>query len=132
VCTLTSGYLLEITREEEGRAAEYGGEQTSVHVRVRCECSVPSVMMDFLLFKDVSLVPISGIGHLCEDLNNIVGQGHWYDEYKALSTKWLELVSDIVEAMNNDTVLCGCFDFYPSYVADILTSVKSIDFLSSL
>jgi hypothetical protein len=71
--------------------------------------------MDFLLFNDVSLLPNSGIGHLCEDLkNNILGQGLWYDEYKALSTKWLQLVSDIVGAMNNDMVLCGRFGLYPS------------------
>jgi hypothetical protein len=30
--------------------------------------------MDFLLFNDVSLLPNSGIVHLCEDLNNIAGQ----------------------------------------------------------
>jgi hypothetical protein len=99
-----------------------------VHVRVRSVCSVPSVIMDFLLFNDVSLLPNSGIGHLCEELNNIVGQGLWYHEYKFLNKKWLQLVSDIIEAMNNDTVLCGCFILYPNYVVVILTSVKSIDF----
>jgi hypothetical protein len=93
-----------------------------------CECSVPAAIMDFLLFNDVSLLPNSGIGMLCEDLNSILGQGLWYDEYKVRNTKWLQLVSDIVEAMYSDTVLGGCFRLYPSYVADILTSVKSIDF----
>jgi hypothetical protein len=28
--------------------------------------------MDFLLFNDVSLLPKSGIGHLCENLNSIL------------------------------------------------------------
>jgi hypothetical protein len=82
----------------------------------------------FLLFNDVSLLPNSGIGHLCEDLNSIVGQGLRYDEYKVTNTQWLQLVSDIVEAMNSDTALCGCFGVYPSYVAGHSNSVKSIDF----
>jgi hypothetical protein len=69
-------------REEEGRAAEYGGQLTSVYVRVCSVCSVSSVIMDFLLFNDVSLLQNSGIVHLYEDLNNFVGQGLWYDEYK--------------------------------------------------
>jgi hypothetical protein len=38
------------------------------------------------------------------------------------------VVSDIVGAMNSDTLLCGCFVLYPSYVASILTSVKGIAF----
>jgi hypothetical protein len=84
--------------------------------------------MDFLLFNDVSLLPNSGIVHLCADLNSIVGQGLRYDEYKVTNTQWLQLVSDIVEAMNSDTVLCGCFGLIPRYVAGILNSVKSIDF----
>lgn len=84
--------------------------------------------MDLLHFNCVSLLPRSGIGHLCEDLNNIVGLGLWYDEYKVRNTQWLQLVSDIVMAMNSDTVLCGCFGLYPSYTAGILNSVKCINF----
>jgi hypothetical protein len=84
--------------------------------------------MDFLLFNDVSLLPKSGIGHLCENLNSIVGHGLWYDEYKVQNTPWLQLVSDIVVAMINDTVLCGCFGLYPSYTAGLLKSVKCINF----
>jgi hypothetical protein len=83
--------------------------------------------MDFLLYNDVSFLPNSGIGHLCEDLNSVVGQGLWHDEYKVTNTQWLQLVSDIVEAMNSDTVLCECFRLYPSYVAGNLNSVKSTD-----
>jgi hypothetical protein len=47
---------------------------------------VLAAIMDFLLFNDVSLLPKSGIGHLCEDLNSIVGQGLRYDEYKVRNT----------------------------------------------
>jgi hypothetical protein len=82
-----------------------------------------AALMDFLLFNDVSLPPKSGIGHLCEDLNSIVGQGLWYDEYKVTNTQWLQLVSDIVDAMNIDTLLRGCFGLYPSYVAGIIIKI---------
>jgi hypothetical protein len=87
-----------------------------------------AAIMDFLLFNDVSILPKSGIGHLCKDLNIIVGQGVWYDEYKVRNTQWLQLVPDIVVAMNSDTVLCGCFGLYPNYMAGILNSVKCINF----
>jgi hypothetical protein len=33
----------------------------------------PAIVMDFLLFNEVSLLPDSGLGHLCEDLNSVVG-----------------------------------------------------------
>jgi hypothetical protein len=79
------------------------------------------------LFNYVSLLPKSGISHLCEDLNSIVGHGRWYDEYEVRNTQWLQLVSDIVEAMNSDTALCGYFGLFPSYTAGILNSVKSIN-----
>jgi hypothetical protein len=84
--------------------------------------------MDFLLFNDVSLLPKSGIVHLCENLNSIAGHGIWYDEYKVQNTQWLQLVSDIVVVKNSDTVLCAYFGLYPSYIAGILNSVKSINF----
>ena len=84
--------------------------------------------MDFLLFNDVSLRPNSGLGQLCDDLNRILGLGNWYDEYTVRNTKWLWLVSDILAATNNDTVVCASFGLFPAYVGGILTSVKSIDF----
>jgi hypothetical protein len=40
-----------------------------------------------------------------------------------LKIQWLQLVSDIVEPMKSDTVLCGCFGLHPSYVAGLLNSV---------
>ena len=36
-------------------------------------------IMDFLDFRNDSYLPNSSIGRLCEDLNNNVGQGVWYD-----------------------------------------------------
>jgi hypothetical protein len=38
--------------------------------------------MDFLESTDVSFLPNLSIGKLCENLNNTVGQGIWYDNFK--------------------------------------------------
>jgi len=84
--------------------------------------------MDFLNVRDVSFLPDSSIGGLCADLNNIVGQGVWYDTFQVKNTKWLWLVNNIVTTMKSDKVLCGSFGLYPSYVACILNSVKEILF----
>ena len=84
--------------------------------------------MDFLNFREVSFLPDSSIGRLCEDLNNIVGQGDWYDTFPVKNTKWLWHVNDIVTTMKSDKVLCGSLGLYPSYVADILNSVKNIHY----
>jgi len=46
---------------------------------------------------------------LCEDLNNIIGQGIWYDTFHVQNTKWLQFVHEIITDMNNDKVMCGCF-----------------------
>jgi hypothetical protein len=54
------------------------------------------------------------------------------DEWLSSVNHWrrggLQLISDIAEAKNSDTVMCGCFGLYPTYVAGFLNSVKSIDF----
>jgi len=50
--------------------------------------------MDFLDFRPVSFLPNSSIGHLCEDLNNTVGNGVWYDNFQVKNTNWLWLVND--------------------------------------
>jgi hypothetical protein len=84
--------------------------------------------MDFLDCANVSFLSNSSIGRLFEDLNNIVGQGIWYDTFQVQNTKWLWLVNDIVTTMNSDKVLCGCFGLYSSYVVGILKSVKEIHF----
>ena len=76
--------------------------------------------MDFLHFGDVLFLPNSSNGRLCEDLNNIVGQGIWNNTFQVQNTELLWLVDDILMTLNSDNVLCGSFGFYPSYVAGIL------------
>jgi hypothetical protein len=84
--------------------------------------------MDFLGFTDVSFLPNSSIGKLCENLNTTVGQGIWYDTYQVQNQKWLWLVNNIVTIMNSDNMICGCFGLFPSYVAGILNSVRENNF----
>ena len=67
-------------------------------------------------------------GQLCEDINNIIGQGTWYDTFHVQNTKCLQFVHDIITDMNNDKVMSGCFNLYPSYVAGILNTLKDIHF----
>jgi len=57
-------------------------------------------------------------------MNNIVGQGLWYDTFQVQKTKWLWLVNDIVKTTNSDEMLRGSFGLYPSYVAGNLNSVN--------
>ena len=83
--------------------------------------------MDFLNFRDVSVLPNSSIGPLCVDLNNILGQGVWYDIFQ-VQNKVVMALNDIVTTINSDKVLCGSFGLYQSYVAGILNSVKEIHF----
>jgi hypothetical protein len=78
--------------------------------------------MDFLGFRNVSYLPNSSIGSLCENLNNIVGQGVWYDTFQVQNKKWLWFVNNIITVVNTDKVLCVSFGLYPSYVAGILNS----------
>ena len=80
--------------------------------------------MDFLHFGSVSFQPDTNIGHLCEELNNMVGNAVWNDTFNIRNTKWLWLVNDIVAAMNSDVILCGSFELYPSFVAGILTFTR--------
>ena len=84
--------------------------------------------MDCLLYKCASFTPDSSIGQLCEDLNKIVGYGIYYDTFKIQNTKWLWFVEHFITIINSNTVLCGSFDVYPSYVAGILNSVPKIHF----
>ena len=84
--------------------------------------------MDFLNFGDISFNPNSSVGRLCEDLNNIVRYGIWYDTIQVQNIKWPWLVNNIVTALNSDKVLCGCFGVYPSYVSGTLNSVEEIHF----
>ena len=84
--------------------------------------------MVFLDFDDVAFLPKSSIGRSCEDLNNIVRQGIWYDIFQVQNTECVLLVNHIVMNLNSDNMLCGSFGFYPSYVAGILKSVKEMHF----
>ena len=84
--------------------------------------------MEWLQFPKISFSTDSGIGQLCEDLNEIVGQGIYYDTFEIENTKWFWFVSNIITALNNDNVLCGSFGIYPSYVAGILNNVDRIRF----
>jgi hypothetical protein len=64
----------------------------------------------------------------CENLNNILRHGIWYDAFQVQNTKLLWLVNDIVETINSDKVLCDCFGLYPSYVGGTLNTVRDIDY----
>ena len=50
-------------------------------------------VMDFLDYSTVLFIRAASIGQLCEELNNTIGQGIWY---QVRNTKWLCLVNDIV------------------------------------
>jgi len=68
--------------------------------------------MDFLDFKDILFRANTNMGRLREDLNNVVGEGIWYDTFKIQNTKWLCLVNNIVATTSSDNVLCGSFGVY--------------------
>jgi len=84
--------------------------------------------MEWLWFQNISLLPNSIIGQLCEDLNEIFGQGIYYDRFEIKNKKWLWFVSIMFTAMNNDKTLCGCCGMYPSFVSLILNSARRIHF----
>jgi hypothetical protein len=65
---------------------------------------------------------------LCENLNNVIGHGIWFDTYQVQNTEMLWFVNEIIETMNSDNMLCGCFGLYPSYVAGILNRMPNIHF----
>jgi hypothetical protein len=84
--------------------------------------------MDCLLYKCASFTPDSSFWQLCEDLNKIVGYGIYYVTFKIQNTNWLWFVENCITIINSNTVLCGSFGVYPSYVAGILNSVPKIHF----
>jgi len=84
--------------------------------------------MNSLDYCNVSYLKNSNIRRLCEDLDNIVGQGVCYDTFQVQNMKWWYFVNDIVTTVNSDKVLRGSFALYPSYAAGILKSVKEIHF----
>jgi hypothetical protein len=87
--------------------------------------------MYFLHFQSVSLCPDSGFGHLCENLNNVIGHGIWYDTYEFQNTDMLWFVSKIIETMNSDKIICGSFGIYPSYIAADLNRRPNINFYAA-
>jgi hypothetical protein len=84
--------------------------------------------MDFLDFQSVSLHPDSGNGLLRENFNSVIGHRICHDTYQVLNTDMLWFVNEIIEDMNCDNLLCGCFCLYPSYVAGILNRMPNIHF----
>ena len=115
----------------------WGKHQPPVSVLVVRSRSLPTSLtvvcqklhiMDFVDFADVSFLPNSSIGRLRADLNKIVRQGICYDTFQVQNTECLWLVNHIVTTINSDKVLCGCFGFYPCYVAGIL-NCKGYTFL---
>jgi len=84
--------------------------------------------MECQQFQNISFSTNSSIGQLRIDLNEIVGQGIYYNTFKIQNTKWLWFVNDIFSALNNVKLLCGSFGLYPCYVAGIPHSVKHIQF----
>jgi hypothetical protein len=62
-------------------------------------------IMDFLRSWDITFHPQKNIGRLCEDLNNIIGEGIWYDTFCPQNTKWLSLVKNIVTSINSDGII---------------------------
>jgi hypothetical protein len=84
--------------------------------------------MDFLRFGQITFHLDGNIGSLCENLTDIVGHGIWYDTFYPQNTKWLSLVTDIVTSLNNGSVMCGSFGYYPSFVSGVLNSTDTIHF----
>ena len=76
--------------------------------------------MEWLNFEQVCFDSHSSIGQLCEDLNEIVGLGIYYDTF--------EIQNNTISAINNGKAICGYFGLYPSSVAGILNSTKQIHF----
>jgi hypothetical protein len=66
--------------------------------------------MDFIEFADVSFRPNENIGHLCEELNSVLGEGIWYVTFETRNTKWLWLVNNVA-AIKSNKALCGSLDY---------------------
>jgi hypothetical protein len=89
----------------------------------------PLRVIDILDYSGVSFDSTATIGHLCEELNAILGQSIRYDTFRIQNTKWLWLLNDVA-AMNSEKVKFGAFGLYPSLVSDTLNEVQ--EFLYSL
>jgi len=78
--------------------------------------------------RKLIFLPDSSIGQLCEDLNEIVGQGIYYNKLEIQNTKRFGFVSNMVTAMSNNKILCGCFGMYPRFVTGILKTARRIHY----
>ena len=67
--------------------------------------------MEWLQFPKISFSTYSCIGQLCEDLNEIVGQGIYYDTFDIRNTKWFWFVSNIITVLNNDNYCVDVLEF---------------------
>jgi hypothetical protein len=82
--------------------------------------------MDFLEYSGDSFDSNANIRHLCEELNETLGESIW-DTFSIQSTKWLWLVNNVFGSMNSERVQCGAFGLYPSFVAGTLSKVQGIN-----
>jgi hypothetical protein len=55
--------------------------------------------MEFLDLEEVSFHPASNVGHLCNNLNNIIFIRIWYDTFQVQNTKLLWLVNNVVAVL---------------------------------
>jgi hypothetical protein len=67
--------------------------------------------MNFLEFTDVSFRRNANSGHLCEELNNVLENGIWYDTSEIRNTMWLWLVNGVFAAINNDKHSLGLLEY---------------------
>jgi hypothetical protein len=88
--------------------------------------------MNFLDYSAISFGSQFDMGLVCERLTDIIGAGSWFYSFTVNNITWLSLVRKIITAMNRDSVLCGAFGLYPSYVAGILEHVRGDTFLCFL
>jgi hypothetical protein len=84
--------------------------------------------MDFLDYSAINFGSQFDMGLVCEKLTDITGAGSWFDSFTVKNTTWLSFVRRIITTMNSDSVLCGVFRLYPSYVTGILEVVEEIHF----
>ena len=54
-------------------------------------------IMNFLEFTDFSFLPYLSLGKFYEDLNTIIGQDIWYDTFQVQNTKWLWLLTILLD-----------------------------------
>jgi len=84
--------------------------------------------MDLLRSQNISFLTNSSFGQLCENLNEIIGQGIYYVRFDIHNTKRLWFVSNVFIAIKSDKTLSGRFGIYPRFVAGILNSARRINF----